>query len=121
MMAGRLQYKVALVCGAGSIGPGWGNGKATAAAFAREGAKVVLVNRSAERAEALRESIVAEGGEAMVFVGDVTKDEDTKAMVAAAEDAYGRLDGLVNNVGYGAPVPSRRSTKRRGTTSSKST
>jgi len=102
-MAGRLQDKVIIVTGAAPRAEGVGNGMAMAVLAAREGAKVVLVNRSAERAEALRESIVAEGGEAMVFVGDVTKDEDTKAMVAAAEDAYGRLDGLVNNVGYGAP------------------
>jgi NAD(P)-dependent dehydrogenase (short-subunit alcohol dehydrogenase family) len=43
-MAGRLQGRVALVTGAGSIGPGWGNGKATAVLFAREGAKVFAVD-----------------------------------------------------------------------------
>ena len=56
-MAGRLKGKVAIVTGAASVGPGLGNGKATAMLFAREGAKVLLVNRSEPHAEELRREI----------------------------------------------------------------
>ena len=70
-MAGRLAGKVAVVTGAAPRGEGVGNGMATAILFAREGAKVVLVNRSAERADKLAKQIKDEGGEAAVFTGDV--------------------------------------------------
>jgi len=66
-MADRLKGKVAVVTGAAPRGEGVGNGMATAILFAREGAKVVLVNRSAERAEKLANQIKDEGGEASVF------------------------------------------------------
>ncbi len=102
-MTGRLEGKVAIVTGAASRAEGVGNGKAMAILFAREGAKVVLVNRSAERAEALAEEIAEDGGAALVFAGDMTKAGDAGAMVGAAEDAHGRLDILVNNVGIGGP------------------
>ena len=72
-MAGRLAGKVAVVTGAAPRGEGVGNGMATAILFAREGAKVVLVNRSAERADKLARQIKDEGGEAAVFAGDVAK------------------------------------------------
>ena len=72
-MADRLKGKVAVVTGAAPRGEGVGNGMATAILFAREGAKVVLVNRSAERAEKLAKQIKDEGGEASVFAGDVAK------------------------------------------------
>jgi NAD(P)-dependent dehydrogenase (short-subunit alcohol dehydrogenase family) len=98
-----MDGKVAIVTGAASRGEGVGNGKAVALLFAHEGAKVLLVNRSAERAEELRQEIAAEGGEATVFAGDVTKAADAAAMVKTAVDTYGRLDVLVNNVGIGAP------------------
>ena len=100
-MTGRLDGKVAIVTGAASRGEGVGNGKAMAILFAREGASVVLVNRSEERAEALRVEIAGEGGEASVFAGDATRAEDAGAMVALAEARHGRLDILVNNVGIG--------------------
>lgn len=98
-MAGRLEGKVVIVAGAASRGEGVGTGKAMALLSAREGASVVLVNRSAERADALRAEIAAEGGEAMVFAGDVTEAADMEAMAAAAEARYGRIDVLCNNVG----------------------
>jgi NAD(P)-dependent dehydrogenase (short-subunit alcohol dehydrogenase family) len=101
-MTGRLKNKVAVVTGAASRGEGVGNGMATAILFAREGAKVVLVNRSAERARKLLTQIRDEGGEAAVFAGDVTKMDVTEEMAAFAVERYGRLDILHNNVGFGA-------------------
>jgi len=98
-MAGRLENKVVVVTGAASRGEGVGTGKAAAILAAREGAKVVLVNRSAERGEALAAEIAAEGGEAMVFAGDVVSAADMNAMAAAAEARFGRIDALCNNVG----------------------
>src|SRR5690349_24858099 len=79
-MAGRLQGKVAVVTGAAPRGEGVGNGMATALLFAKEGARVVLVNRSAERAEALARQIKSDGGEASVFAADVGKVDDAEAM-----------------------------------------
>src|SRR5258706_2630874 len=100
-MADRLKGKVAIVTGAAPRGEGVGNGMATAIMFAREGAKVVLVNRSAERAEALAKQIAGEGGEAAVFAGDVTLNDAAQAMAEFAVKRYGRLDVLHNNVGVG--------------------
>jgi len=100
-MAGRLKGKVAIVTGAAPRGEGVGNGMATAILFAREGARVVLVNRSAERAEQLKKRIKDEGGEAVVFAGDVVNPEVTEAMAAFAVKTFGRLDILHNNVGIG--------------------
>ena len=102
-MAGRLKGKVAVVTGAAPRGEGVGNGMATAILFAREGAKVVLVNRSAERAEALAKQIKDEGGEASVFAGDVAQADAAEAMADFAAKKYGRLDILHNNVGIGGP------------------
>jgi NAD(P)-dependent dehydrogenase (short-subunit alcohol dehydrogenase family) len=90
---------VAIVTGAGSRGDGVGNGKATATLFAREGAKVVLVDIEIDRANETLADIEAEGGVAASFQADVTKDEDCKALVQFAIDQYGRLDILDNNVG----------------------
>jgi NAD(P)-dependent dehydrogenase (short-subunit alcohol dehydrogenase family) len=101
-MAGRLEGKVAVVTGAAPRGEGVGKGIATAIQLAREGAKVVLVNRSAERAEKLARQIKQEGGEASVFAGDVAKPDVAEAMAEHAVKAYGRLDILHNNVGIGA-------------------
>ena len=95
----RLEGKVSIVTGAGSRGPGIGNGKATAILFAREGAKVLLVDRVPDRVHETLELINGEGGEASVFSGDVTNIADCQAMVAAAVERYGRLDILHNNVG----------------------
>src|SRR6185503_19857321 len=97
-MAPRLAGKVAVVTGAAPRGEGVGNGMATSIAFAREGAKVVLVNREAARAERLSADIAKEGGEAAVFAGDVTTTEAAEAMAAFAVKRYGRLDILHNNV-----------------------
>jgi NAD(P)-dependent dehydrogenase (short-subunit alcohol dehydrogenase family) len=98
-MADRLRNKVAMVVGAGSIGPGWGNGKATAATFAREGAKVFCVDVNLKAAEETANIITGEGGLALPFRADVTKNDDVEAMVKACVAAVGRIDVLDNNVG----------------------
>ena len=95
----RLEGKVAIITGAGSSGPGVGNGKAAALLFAREGAKVLLVDSVVDRAEETLEIIKGEGGEASVFEANVINDTDCQMMVEAAIDRYGRLDILDNNVG----------------------
>ena len=102
-MVDRLKGKVAVVTGAAPRGEGVGNGMACAIMFAREGAKVVLVNRDAGRAEALARQIAQEGGDAAVFAGDVTEPAAAEAMATFAVERYGRLDVLHNNVGVGAP------------------
>jgi NAD(P)-dependent dehydrogenase (short-subunit alcohol dehydrogenase family) len=98
-MVERLKGKVALVVGAGSSGPGWGNGKATAVAFAREGAKLFCADINLAAAEETAQIIRSEGGEAVACRADVSKFADVKAMVAACASAYGRIDVLDNNVG----------------------
>ena len=80
-MAGRLKDKVAIVVGAGSSGPGWGNGKCTAVTFAREGARVMCVDRKRAAAEETVGLIAKEGGEAVAFEADSSKNADVKAMV----------------------------------------
>jgi NAD(P)-dependent dehydrogenase (short-subunit alcohol dehydrogenase family) len=95
----RLQGKVAMVVGAGSIGPGWGNGKATAATFARHGAQVLCVDRNGDAAQETADIIKSEGGSATAFTADVSRGDDVAAMVAACLKAYGRIDVLDNNVG----------------------
>lgn len=106
-MAKRLEDKVAIVTGAGSVGPGWGNGKASAVLYAREGARVFLVDRSAAAATETAAIIGDEGGDYAVHVADVTRAEDVAGLVAACITAFGRVDVLHNNVGIvavGGPV-----------------
>jgi NAD(P)-dependent dehydrogenase (short-subunit alcohol dehydrogenase family) len=97
----RLRDKVAIVVGAGqTLGETIGNGRATAITFAREGAKVVLVDRRADSAKDTQAML--EGGESVFNEADVTNPEDCAAIVKAAIDAFGRVDVLHNNVGIGA-------------------
>ena len=106
-MAGRLAGKICLVMGAGSAGPGWGNGKAAAALFAREGGKVACVDRDPTAAEETAAIIRAEGGAAIALSADVTRDAEVTATVAATMAEWGRIDVLHNNVGLatmGGPV-----------------
>lgn len=98
-MAGRLTGKVAIVTGAGSQTDGIGNGRAAAALFAREGARVLCVDNVLDRAALTVERITAEGGTASAFAADVSQQADCEAMTAAALERYGRLDILQNNVG----------------------
>jgi NAD(P)-dependent dehydrogenase (short-subunit alcohol dehydrogenase family) len=95
----RLTGKVAIVTGAGSRGPGLGNGKATAILFAREGARVLCVDAVPERAEETVALIRAEGGEAAAHAADVTQASECEGMVAAALARWDGLDILHNNVG----------------------
>ncbi|MDQ2955122.1 MAG: SDR family oxidoreductase, partial [Pseudomonadota bacterium] len=98
-MADRLKDKVAIVVGAGSIGEGWGNGKAAAVAFAREGAAVLCADVNRAAAEETAAIIKGEGGKARAHQADVTKSADVAAMVDACRKAFGRIDILDNNVG----------------------
>ena len=98
-MGERVKGKVALVLGAGSAGPGWGNGKAAAVLYAREGAKVMAVDLNAAAAEETRAIIESEGGECTVARADVAKADDVKSAIERTLDAFGRIDILHNNVG----------------------
>jgi NAD(P)-dependent dehydrogenase (short-subunit alcohol dehydrogenase family) len=102
-MAGRLDGKVAIVAGAGCVGPGWGNGRATAVIFAREGARVFAVDRDAESMRETVERVREAGGAIETHVCDMTDSAAVGAMVAACVTAHGRIDILVNNVGGSAP------------------
>lgn len=98
----RLSGKVAIVSGAGTYGgSGVGNGAAAAILFAREGARVVLVDAVREWADTTREIIEEEGGDAMTAVADVTNPDDCARVVEAAVERYGSLHILHNNVGGG--------------------
>jgi NAD(P)-dependent dehydrogenase (short-subunit alcohol dehydrogenase family) len=98
----RLKDKVAIVVGAGQTpGDTIGNGRATAILFAREGARVTLVDNRLESAQETESLIKAEGGQCFAFQADVTREEDCKAFVRAAVETYGRVDILHNNVGIG--------------------
>jgi len=102
-MGSRLKGKVAIVTGAGSVGPGWGNGRAIAARFAEEGAKIFAVDRDKKNLnETLKHS-----PDARAHICDVTEGAAVKDMVATCVEHFGRLDILVNNVGgsaAGGPV-----------------
>lgn len=96
----RLKGKVAVVIGAGqSPGEGVGNGRAAAIRFAREGARVVAVDRNLESAEETASLIVAEGFECFAASADVTREEDLARVMKEAVQRWGSLDVLHNNVG----------------------
>jgi len=95
--------KVAFVAGAGSVGPGWGNGKATAVLFARQGAKVFGTDINAAAVEETRTLIVQEKGVCVAHTCDMTSSAQVKAAVDACMERFGRIDVLVNNVGGSAP------------------
>ena len=99
--SGRLAGKVAIITGAGSQNEGIGNGRAMSILFAREGARVLLVDRRLEAAELTRGAIEQHGGEGLAFQADVTEPQACEGMVAAAAERWGRVDILVNNVGIG--------------------
>jgi len=96
----RLDGRVALLVGGGQTpGQTTGNGRAAAITYARAGARVLVADRSLHAAEETVRDIVAEGGEAIAFEADVTREGDIRAMIAAAASTWGQLDILHNNVG----------------------
>jgi NAD(P)-dependent dehydrogenase (short-subunit alcohol dehydrogenase family) len=106
-MAGRLADKVALISGAGCVGPGWGNGRAMAVRFAEEGARIFAVDREPQRLEETVERVRAAGGTIETHIADVTVSSAVAAMAKACVARFGRIDVLVNNVGgsaAGGPV-----------------
>src|SRR5829696_8403526 len=99
-MAGRLAGKTALVIGAGSVGPGWGNGKATAVLFARARRRAGLcVDVNEDAARETGAIIRGEGGEAEAWRADASCAADVERAVAACLERFGRIDVLDNNVG----------------------
>ena len=97
----NLDGKVAIVVGAGSSGPGWGTGKATAVHLARLGAGVLGIDVNADATAATGDWVRQEGGKYEAFVGDATTPEGAAAAVNACIDRFGRVDILVNNIGAG--------------------
>lgn len=95
----RLRDRVAIVTGAGSSGPGWGNGKATAVTFAREGARVFAIDTNENAVAETCGIIRGEGGNCTAFCANVAQDEDVQALVRACLAEFGRVDILHNNVG----------------------
>ena len=98
-----MQGKVAIVTGAGSVGPGWGNGKATATLLARQGASVFLIDVNEAAANETRQIIEQEGGTGAVHRCDMLNSAEVAEMVRACVDRFKRIDVLVNNVGGSAP------------------
>ncbi|MCZ8185782.1 MAG: SDR family oxidoreductase [Beijerinckiaceae bacterium] len=99
----RMAGKTVIVFGAGSSGPGWGNGKAAAVLYAREGARVACVDINLEAAEETVGLIAAENGEAMALAADVTRLESIEQAVTATIARFGRIDVVHNNVGMVVP------------------
>jgi len=106
-MSKRLEGKVAIIIGAGCVGPGWGNGRATAFRFVEEGAKVFAVDNSESALIETIERVNTLDGTMETFIGDATKNQSVADMIKACVNKFGRLDILVNNVGgskKGGPV-----------------
>jgi NAD(P)-dependent dehydrogenase (short-subunit alcohol dehydrogenase family) len=102
-VTGRLADRVCVVVGAGQQpGATIGNGRATSIRFAREGARLVLVDRDRDAVEATADDCRAEGADATVVETDIATDAGPEDVIRATLEAYGRLDVLHNNVGIGA-------------------
>jgi NAD(P)-dependent dehydrogenase (short-subunit alcohol dehydrogenase family) len=102
-MEGRVRGKAVIVTGAGSIGPGIGNGKAASILYAREGGRVLLVDQDLPAAQETARTIQAEGGQAVAFACDVTSADECRQMVEACLEHFGTIDVLHNNVGITIP------------------
>lgn len=106
MMTSRFQGRTAVVVGGGQTpGTTLGNGRASAVAYAREGARILVVDRDGESAQETADIICAEGGVAVAHRADITVDVECETLCEAALDAFGRIDVLHNNVGI---VPAGR-------------
>lgn len=106
-MRGRLQGRIAIVTGAGCVGPGWGNGRATAVRFAEEGASIFAVDRDLGSVKETVDRVKSVGGDIITHQCDVTGAASVEVMVKTCLDRFGRVDVLVNNVGgsaHGGPV-----------------
>ena len=102
-MAGRLQDKVALITGAGCVGPGWGNGRAACVIFAQQGARIFAADLEADAMVETVARVRDIDRDILTHTADVTEAAAVAAMVQACLAAYGRIDILVNNVGGSAP------------------
>jgi NAD(P)-dependent dehydrogenase (short-subunit alcohol dehydrogenase family) len=103
----RMMNKVVILFGGGSVGDGWGNGKATAVAYSREGARVAVIDRDRAAANETADIIDALGGKVLSLQGDATDADSIEAAIQATLSAFGRIDVLHNNVGttiMGGPV-----------------
>ncbi|MGE0826314.1 MAG: SDR family NAD(P)-dependent oxidoreductase [Candidatus Binatia bacterium] len=101
-MPDRLKDKVAIVVGGGQTpGDTIGNGRASAILYAREGAKILVVDRRIESAEDTCQMITKEGGTAIPCAADATHSEDCQQMTETCVQRFGRIDILHNNVGIG--------------------
>jgi NAD(P)-dependent dehydrogenase (short-subunit alcohol dehydrogenase family) len=106
-MVDRLKGKTAIVFGAGSSGSGWGNGKAAAVAYAREGARIACIDLVQEAADETAAIITSEGYAAVAVAADVTDTASIESAVAQVVESFGGIDILHNNVGVthmGGPV-----------------
>ena len=95
----RVAGKVAIVAGAGAIGDGWGNGKAAAFVYGKEGAKVLCVDARLSAAEETASRITETGGDAIAWEADVTNEDAVEMLVAACVEQWGTIDILHNNIG----------------------
>jgi len=102
-MSERLKGKVAVITGAGSVGPGWGNGRAMAFRFAQEGARIFAVDHDLRRVDETLARVRDIGGDIEAFACDVIDGQAVAQMMKACHDQWGRIDILVNNVGGSAP------------------
>ncbi|GAH27216.1 unnamed protein product, partial [marine sediment metagenome] len=101
-MVDRLKGKIAIVVGAGQQqGDTVGNGRAMSIVFAREGAKIMLVDKNLDSAKETKLMIKKEGGECFVFKADITKEDNCQRLANKCVEIYGKIDILVNNVGIG--------------------
>jgi NAD(P)-dependent dehydrogenase (short-subunit alcohol dehydrogenase family) len=97
---GKLDGQVVIVTGASA-----GIGEAATRRLAAEGASVVIAARRADRLEALKREIESQGGKALAVAGDVTSPQDRERLIQETMRVFGRIDGLVNNAGYGQRGP----------------
>jgi NAD(P)-dependent dehydrogenase (short-subunit alcohol dehydrogenase family) len=99
----RLADRTTIVLGAGSVGEGWGNGRAISILFARQGSRLVCVDSNEAALEITRKLIVEDGGAVLARVADVTDEGALHALVREAKSQFGSVDVLVNNVGGSRP------------------
>ncbi len=102
-MSKRFQDRVVIITGAGSVGPGWGNGRACAVGFAREGAKVFATDKDPERLKETVARVEDVGGSIVTQECDIMSAASITDAVKACFNEFGRIDVLVNNVGGSAP------------------